>query len=293
MCLKACPLSDEHVIPESLAGRLVVAFLCRDCNSSLGHRYEHAVRTDPTVRLLVNNLREKIPSIAAEMVENQFHIAVGAGDGSRKGLVKNGEFHVASTREPDGSLIQTTSEARKTIARMLRKEGYMPQFVEDALARLSDAPKNVPVRLTPTMSVVEWEVTGLKMALTGPLIHPVVPVKTAFEFLALHLGGSVYELSPPLEEARRILTGGELDPQWISVERLEAPSAHPFHGIAFEGNRPHAQVQLRLFGKLAFRVHFRRLAVGGPRFQYTHDLETAKEFVSQLPSQEEACPTSA
>lgn len=251
------------------------------------------MRRDPTVRQLVNELREKIPSIAAEMVENQFHIAVGPGDGRRKGLVKNGEFHVASTREADGSLIQTTPEARKTMSRMLQKEGYGPQFVEEALARLNEAPKNVPVQLTPTLSVVEWEVTGLKMALTGPLIDPVVPVKTAFEFLALHLGGSVYEPSPPLEETRRILAGGEPDPQWISVERLEAPSAHPFHGIAFEGNRPHSQVQLRLFGKLAFRVRFRRLAVGGPRFQYTHDLETGQEFVSQVPSQEEECPASA
>lgn len=234
-CLETLPLSDEHLIPEALSERLVAALLCASCNSSLGHRYEHAARRDPTVRLLVNQLRTKIPSIAEAFAENQTHIAIGPGDGSRTGIVKNAEFHVASSLEADGSLIQTTATAKKTIDRMLTKEGYDAAFRVDALMRLELAPENAPVELTPTITVVKWEVTGLKMALTGPLIDPVVPVKTAFEFLALHLGEVVYDESPPLQDIRRVLAGGELNPQWISVDRLEAPTVQPFHGIAFEG----------------------------------------------------------
>lgn len=166
---------------------------------------------------------------------------------------------------------------------MLTKEGYDAVFRADALMRLELAPENAQVELTPTITVVKWEVTGLKMALTGPLIDPVVPVKTAFEFLALHLGEVVYDESPPLQDIRRVLAGGELNPQWISVDRLEAPTVQPFHGIAFEGNTPHAKVQIRLFGKLAFRVHFLRVAMGGPKFQYTHELDTGREHLSQIP----------
>jgi hypothetical protein len=272
---------------------LTTSFLCRRCNSSLGHRYEHAARTDPTVRLLVNALRESIPGIALEMAENQAYLAIGPGDGSRTGFIKNGEFHIASSREADGSLIQTTPAARKTIAQMLRKEGYEAEFIAEALGRLDDTPENIGVELTPTLTVVKWEVTGLKMALTGSLIDPVVPLKTAFEFLALHMGGAVYERSPPLDEVRRVLSGGELNPQWVSIDRLEAPTAQPFHGIAFEGNSPHAKVQVRLFGKLAFRVHFLRVALSGPRFQYTHALDTGKEFVSATTAREQESPTSA
>ena len=47
----------------------------------------------------------------------------------------------------------------------------------------------------------------------------------------------------------------------------------PFHGIVFEGNNPHAQVQIRLFGWLAFRVHFKRLKVHALRCAYTHFLD--------------------
>jgi hypothetical protein len=55
----------------------------------------------------------------------------------------------------------------------------------------------------------------------------------------------------------------------------------PFHGIVFEGNDPYAKVLIRLFGWLAFRVHFLRLACSGSRFVYTHRLDEQQEHVGQ------------
>ena len=60
----------------------------------------------------------------------------------------------------------------------------------------------------------------------------------------------------------------------LEVLRLNASEYKPFHGICFEGNDPYTRVLIRLFGWLAFRVHFRRLAVSGPRFVYTQSLAT-------------------
>jgi hypothetical protein len=56
----------------------------------------------------------------------------------------------------------------------------------------------------------------------------------------------------------------------------------PNRCILFEGNRPYAQVQVRLFGTLAYRVHFKQLAVGGLRFAYTHRLDTNQEFLAEV-----------
>jgi hypothetical protein len=234
------------------------------------------------VRLLANELSAQIPVIASTLMENQVYTATGPGHGSRTGFMKDGEFHIAHRKEADGSLILSTPATRKTISRMLAKEGYDTQFINEALARFDSGPENVQIELSPTRTAVKWEVTGLQMALDGPPIDPAVPVKTAFEFLALHIGGRIYDRSPPVDEIRRALLDGNLDPDRILVERLEAPSALAFHGIAFEGNGPHVTVQLRLFGKLAFRVHFRRIAVRGRWFQYTHELDTGREFVSQI-----------
>lgn len=186
-------MSDEHLIPESLGGQLIAAFLCRQCNSFLGHRYEHAARSDPTVRLLANKLSAQIPVISSTLMENQIYTATGPGHGSRTGFMKDGEFHIAHRKEADGSLILSTPATRKTISRMLAKEGYDTQFINEALCRFDSGPENVQIELSPTRTAIKWEVTGLQMALNGPPIDPVVPVKTAFEFLALHIGGRIYD----------------------------------------------------------------------------------------------------
>ncbi len=281
MCLRGSTLTEEHLIPEALGGLLTADLLCRKCNSSLGHRAEAAARSDPSIRLLINDLSAQLPSLAQTLTERQPFFSHGPG-GKAKGYVKNGEFAVQATKNPDGSLIQSTPEASRTIDTILRREGYDAPFRSAALRKLDQTPENVRITVAAGLEVVKWQVMQLELALDGPFMDFVVPVKTAFEFLACHLGTVIYEQEPRLDEARRVLQGGDLDLSWISVERLHAEKASPFHGIAFEGNTPHATVQIRLFGKLAFRVHFLHLSVGGPRFLYTHDLVSNEEHLFQI-----------
>jgi len=278
-------MTDEHVIPESLGGRLVVPFLCRKCNSMLGHRAEAAARADPTIRLLVNGLHKEIPTIAQSMLHRQRVVSGGPG-GKASGYVKDGDFVVEAKKNNDGSLVQPTSDARRTINTILERKGHDAPFRNEALRRFDEAPENTRVEVAPGLEIVKWQVTGIELALDGPLMDPVVPIKTAYEFLAGHLGTAICEDGPPLNEIRRVLNGGEIDLSQISVERLHAPKSRAFHGIIFEGNHPHTQVQVRFFGKLAFRVHFRRLAVGGPRAQYTHDLAANEESLMQVGDEE-------
>jgi hypothetical protein len=215
------------------------------------------------------------------MLQRQRVVSASPG-GKATGYVRNGEFFVEAQRKDDGSLIQPTPQARRSIETILKKRGYEAPLRADALALFDQAADNARVEVASGLEVVKWQVTGIELALDGPLMDPVVPLKTAYEFLACHLGTAICEDAPPLKEVRRVLNGGEIDVSQISVERLHAPKSHSFHGIIFEGNHPHAQVQIRFFGKLAFRVHFHRLAVGGPRGQYTHDLAANQESVRQL-----------
>ena len=134
--------------------------------------------------------------------------------------------------------------------------------------------------------IVKFSIEPRDPALDGPLLSHLAPLKTAYEFLALHLNGAIYEDVPGLAAARAALRGGAFDAAHLLIERLNAPTAKPFHGIVFEGNDPYAKVQVRLFGQLAFRVHFKTIAVDGPRFVYTHDLESNAEHVAHTASRE-------
>lgn len=284
ICLADTSMTDEHLIPQSLGGRLTASFLCKKCNSELGSRYEAPAREDPSVRLLMDELSMQAPKLANQVFEGQRYIGASAA-GDAPGYVKAGNFVVRAHSKDDGSLVQTDSDARKTVEKILRRQGYDGPLLAEALDRLDRAPENETVSLSPCLDVVKWEITGVRPNLAGPMINPIVAVKVAYEFLAGHLGTTVYKDDPPLVEARRALIEGTIDESWVSVERLEANKSRPIHGIVFEGNSPHAKVQIRLFGKLAFRVHFRRLAVGGLRAQYTHDLSTNREWLTHADSE--------
>jgi len=276
------PLTLEHLLPEALGGRLVSRLLCKDCNSRFGHALEGRAKSDPTIRQLATKLRTEMPRLAERLQEGQTYVTVGPGVAS-KGYIKGSDFVVHATKLPDGSLIQPTPTALLSIEKMLVREGLSQTQVESALRRFKEAPENVKLSLSPGIDIVKWSVTGLRPSLDGPLLNNLVPVKSAYEFLALHVGTAIYQDTPSLTAIRKSLCDGKLDAQHVEVERLRAPDFRPFHGLVFEGNHPHAKVQVRLFGQLAFRVHFKRLSVAGPRGMYTHDLSSNEEQVRQLP----------
>ncbi len=281
-CLGSEDFTLEHVIPEALGGTLTCRFLCGRCNSRLGHLVESEAKADPTVRLAVAELVDRLPKLAAQLSEGQEYVSHGPG-GERLGWMANGDFAIATRKLEDGSLIQPTSDAVGSIRRMLERSGHDEDAISESLRLLEQAPDNTRVSLSGGIEIVKWSIEQVRPTLDGPLLNPLVALKSAYEFLALHLNNAVYEDVPTLAAARIALAGGALDSHHLSVERLHAPEPRPIHGLVFEGSSPYTRVQVRFFGQLAFRVHFRTLAVGGPRFIYTHDLAANSEHVTQLP----------
>jgi len=277
LCLEEDELTLEHIIPESLGGRLTSRFLCPRCNSTLGNRLEHAARSDPSVRIAAQQLSAQIPEIARQLAENQRYIGESE-TGLAPGFQREGDFRIFSRKLPDGSLVQPTDEARGTVERILQKTSRYKLPLQDALRKFEEAPENKRVEIAPGLEIVKWRVEKIQPDFSeSPLMSPLIPLKIAYEFIACHLGTAIYEDSPPLNDIRQVFM--TLDPNTgpFRIERLHAAEYKPFHGIVFEGNKPHASVQIRLFGWLAFRVHFLCLAINGPRFIYTHHLDSGVE----------------
>lgn len=247
----------------------------------MGHLFEGKAKADPTIRLLVSQLGARIPALATRLSEGQSYFSSGPG-GKSVGYIKGGEFITQSRKLDDGSLIQHTPEAAKSIRRMLRRAGSSKANIDESLRRLESAPENTLVTVAEGLEIIKWSIERIEPALDGPLLSELAPLKTAYEFLALHLNDAVYEDAPALVAARTALQGGAFDSIHLMVERLNALKSKPFHGIVFEGNSPYAKVQVRLFGQLAFRVHFKTLAIGGPRFVYTHDLVRNSEHIAHI-----------
>lgn len=276
--LKVADLTAEHLIPKSIGGRLTSRFFCKPCNDRLGHDIEADAKHDPAITSTIYQFAEDYPDQAGRLAERS-RLRAHSKAGSVPAERRDGDIQVKSHRIADGSILQPTPQARETLRRLLVKNGLEEGPLEEALRRFDDADENQPLDLG-SISVTKWTITAVSPDTSGPPLHDLVPVKTAYEFLAGHLGTAVYEDLPPLKSIREALRTGTPSDS-IVVERLVADRAEPIHGILFEGNHPHAQVQVRLFGHLAYRVHFIGLAVGGQRFAYTHRLDTDEEILAE------------
>jgi hypothetical protein len=201
--------------------------------------------------------------------------------------MKRERFQVSASREPDGSWIQPTSTARRTITAWL-SEHYEAE-VERLLREFDEAPDDTEIALGTTIRVIKWSHGDPRPALAAPLNEDGPILKVAYEFLACHLMGAVYD--PRFDDVRAAILGQPSQTSTYRMERLRGEGYGPMHGIALEAGMPHVTVQVRFFGWLAFRVHFLRVAWGGPRYAYTLDLTRSVGYCKRIPA--EAAPQTA
>ncbi len=276
-CLKIGGRTTEHIIPAALLGKLESKFLCRECNSSFGRSFEATARADPIVASAVKTLEKLNANLAAKLLENQ-KVILGGQDGPRRGQIKNGVAQIKTEKLDDGSIITPSPAAKPHIRKLLQRDGHSPSVIEAALTAVNEAPLNQRISISPEIDVITWSSENFKLDLGAMKpMNPLVPAKIAYEFLAGHLGDKIYDREVVLDDIRSMFFNGVISENDVIVERLYADNNSLFHGICFEGNSPNAKVLIRLFGTLAFRVSFKRLAVGGARFIYTHTIATGDE----------------
>jgi hypothetical protein len=279
ICLGNDALSEEHVIPEALGGDLTCDFICKRCNDLFGSSFEAKAKTDPAIRIAVANLRDEIPLIY-DLVEDGQQYYAQSGPARVGGIFRQGAITPRTSKHTDGSLMSPTTDAPAHIERILVKDGHTPEFVQAALTKLAAAPEGQRVELSPDVSIINWRTDEAKPDLSrGIALHELVAVKVAFELLALISGTAICADTSQLNEVRDALKCAR-DSSAFSVDRLFATRDYaPFHGICFEGSDPHVKIQVRLFGMLAYRVHFLRLSLDQRKIVYTHNLKSNAQDV--------------
>lgn len=282
-CILCCQtvesLSEEHIIPDALGGRLVVHFLCKPCNDRLGARVDANAKRDPQLAQRILAFGEHAPERAKKLQEN-VRIQVKSARGIEDAEIRNGVARTKTKRLADGSLLVPTDAAAKKVREMMREDGESDDAQERAARTIADGPEDVPIRLSEKITVIKWKHTGLRADPVGEPVNEVLLAKIAYEFLALLIGRDVYRDVPALAALRTSLTTGVLDDS-IEVERLIADRKDFIHGLYFEGNDPHAKIQVRLFGDCAYRVHLRTLSVSTKHYRYTHHLGDGEEWCDE------------
>ena len=198
LCLKTAPLTCEHIIPESIGGQLTCSFLCKDCNSFLGAKIEAALREDPSIRLSTDYIRRVKPELAIR-IEEGLGFFVNCSDGPGKAYQKDGNIRLTPRKASDGTLILPADMARASIEKMMQRAEIPAADASQALARFDSAKINEPEEVYPGVHAIYRESTEIERDLSrAKLANPLIAVKIAFEFLACHLGESIYDAAPQL-----------------------------------------------------------------------------------------------
>ncbi|HZS64605.1 MAG TPA: HNH endonuclease [Xanthobacteraceae bacterium] len=281
ICLEGGTLSAEHVIPEALGGVLECKFLCKTCNNRFGLGFEAKAKTDPAIRLAVANLKSEIPNIYSLVEDGQEYVA-HSGPARVKAAFRKGEIRPKTCRLNDGSLMVPIKDAPGHIERMLTRDGHDTDFVRQALTAFGSASEGKEIEVSRNVSAINWPTHKVELDLSSSVpLSELLLVKIAYEFLALMSGSALCNDTLQLNEIRHVLRCNKRESDAFQIERLFAPQYAPFHGLCFEENDPYVKIQIRLFGKLAYRVHFRRLGFNGPKIVYTHNLKSREEDVRE------------
>lgn len=290
ICLKEPPFptgfdfTEEHIIPKAIGGVLTCEFLCKKCNDKFGDSFEAGVRFDPAIRIAAHNLRDILPALHSSIEQRQRY-KVKTSVGHMPSVFRGRKVKELSKTLEDGSLMVSSEETESALLKKMQRSGRTKEEIAAAFEIFKSAQEEVPIKIARDLVVAKRQAfDGGPELSKSKLLSPLVSLKIAYEFAVLAFGTPVLAETPALNEIRRTLIEHDANSPACRVDLLFAQDRkyEPFHGIAFEGNSPYAKFQVRLFGYLAYRVHFPNLSFDQEPFKYTHNLKTDEEWVSPM-----------
>lgn len=257
--------SVEHIIPESIGGRLVLDQVCKECNGRLGHQVDTEILKLPEILQALEAL--SIPHNRQGIMRTFYEVQAETPDGLRKVRATDTGFEPLPQQLPDGSLLTPDDRAiedlRKRIQRdeRLKSAGLTSKEIEKQLVDLIAAYE----KCKPGESI-DWPALGVKLVRRQekPTIRirsrdkPQITrflAKVAYEFLFMVGGRDLLlndQVSEPLFHA--IQGANEDNPAYFM--RFDPPREEykPIHMIDLLTERGLTEVYTLFFGRIGYRV---------------------------------------
>jgi len=272
-------LSNAHVIPQSVGGRLAVKNVCADCNSRLGHTAEAGLKSDLRIRIAIEDLQAQVPGLAEKMRAGQEFITRDEELVIR--ATPHGEgYKILDSPQKGGSRIKDPARAWEEIKTTLRRQlGSGDEQVAAVHAIYDAAAEGEVVELAPGLAIKKGSVESFGLSFTEPLVEDLCMLSIAYVFLSLLVQGAIYDQA--FQPVRDALQASASDGAWSVESFLVRSRPHePWHGLAIEQALPHFIVQVRLFGQHAWTVTYPHVSCRPellPARSYHLGLETGNE----------------
>lgn len=278
LCLKNSADSWEHIIPTSIGGRLTAQVLCSYCNNNLGSKLISKVKTDPSIRLAVKNLRYEIPELF-EIIENhQIYVAKDKNKNLVKLKYKNKKLQIMAHEKENGSLVIDTKKGIKNIVQLLKKDGLSKDEIADKIQSFQKLDDNKIIQLSGNLKVVKWSIEKIFPSLKGPLLDKKVIALIAYEFLSLLIGNLIYDNE--LNFIRKFIKDGKKSKKLV-IEYLTSRNYSSYHKIYPELLETEIIINIILFRWLVYKVHLKGFKLSDADFVYFEDLRNKRTLIAK------------
>jgi len=255
--------SDEHIIPESIGGRLVLDQVCADCNSTLGHDVDPEILKIPDILKALEYL--DIPHDREGIMRSYYNIEGETPNGIRKVRATKEGFEPLPQRMPDGSILtpdhRAIDDLRKRVERdeRLVQAGLSKAEIEAEISALILAYE----KCNPG-DELDWPSLGLKLkrhqekpiiriqSKTYPQIRRFL-AKLTYEFLFFISNGNLFS-NPQVYEPLRAAIQGDAENQFPFTTKLDPPGEEyrPIHVVEVLTKRGLTDVYFVFFGRIAY-----------------------------------------
>ena len=137
-------MTDAHVIPESVGGRLSASFLCKRCNDEMG-RVESLLPRDISIRIQVDAIREQLPrDLVNSILCGQEYYADTEERGRLTGVMdENGELQLKPS-----PAIKGDEHTLNQMEAALKRVAASPERVAEVCAAFEQAAPNEWIDVT-------------------------------------------------------------------------------------------------------------------------------------------------
>lgn len=282
LCKKNSADSWEHIIPKSIGGRVQVKILCSSCNNIFGSKLISQVKTDPSIRLAIKNLKNKIPELFEAMENGQVYNATDVNKNFVKLKYKNSKLEIIANKKEDKTIIIDTKKAikNKNIEKILKKDGLPKNEIVDKIQSFEKLKDNKIVRLSKNTKIVKWSIEPKSISpnLQGRFIDDKIIILMAYEFLSILIGNLIYE--DKFDFIRECIKNGKISNKLV-VERLTSRHYGPYHKIYSELSETEIVINIILFGWRVYKVHFKNLKLSNDSPVYLEDLQDKRALFAR------------
>jgi hypothetical protein len=273
-------MTDSHVIPKSVGGRLSAEFLCKGCNDRMGE-LEATLQKDASVRRFVDQLENDLPRDLVQMIrcgERYF------ADTEHYGRVEATMGERAELRPRQSIAVRSDENTRKQIEADLRRRGSTSEEIAAVQVAFEAAKPGEWIEIRSGFRIqkrIDWSSLSLQPSLTDPITPLEVPVGIAYLFMAACVGTEIYGgvFDPVRKALQAALVGDAASAAAYCKNRhgTEKRIAKPQHLLRARAGTRETTVVFQVFGDLAWPVEFPGVAHLGKQTLYLLDLANDQE----------------